>query len=179
MSVKKKTVKWTADNRQKLLSIVGSAKSGKRAAYEKASKAIGCTVEAAQLAYSRLTRKKKGTTTRKAATVPAVKVTGPNPFKIETDLIYTGNRGGMYNPLVTQLKESVMKLTPNDVRHSVSIPTTVAPTKNDASNMVVNLRRMLADSKEKVERDTTVTLKAIFSDDDSKKYLGSRVWRKS
>ena len=99
-----------------------------------------------------------------------------NPFEIKNDLVFTGTRGGN-SALVTALLEQCVKLTPGDRRHSVNIPTTVAPVENAASNLFLALRRFCKDSGDKNLQKMVFTSKRIYSIDAKKQYLGTRIWR--
>ena len=103
-----------------------------------------------------------------------------NPFEIKDDITYSGR--GVDDYLVTALLEKVMELEPGDIRHSVCITTTHAPTKKDASNLFLNLKRVMANHPDKQYHKIVLVSKAVHEEippnSGTKVYAGTRIFRK-
>ncbi len=172
--------KWNDPKVKKaLISFMKTGGEGPDAAAEYFSKYFGkrITVNAVKLAYRRrngepVPKKKYKSKANVLMTAPAVK---SNPFEIMTDISATGVRGSS-NVWIPALLEQVLKLEAGDLRSSVNIPITVAPEKNNASNLVLTLRRMMSENSNKAIRDITFISKTIYN--TKKEYVGTRIWRK-
>ena len=151
---------------------------------EAAARHFGVSISSVRLAYRRRNgdpytgkSKKRGPYKTKTKSFKASTLRD-NPFEIKDDLMFTGTRGGENNPLIQGLFEQVRKLPVGDIRVSVNIPITVAPEKKDASNLILQLRRLIENVTDKSDRNITFVTKAIYAH-GTEKYLGTRLWRKS
>ena len=97
-----------------------------------------------------------------------------NPFEIKEDLELTRNSSNLL--MVNRMLDQLVKLEPNNKRQSISIPLTVCPSKREADNFIVTLRRVIDDSEDGTINDVTFTKRVIMSEDKTT-YLGTRVWR--
>lgn len=116
-----------------------------------------------------MSNKRKPAAAKKAA--PRKADLGENPFQIEKGITFTGNRG---NGLIAlQLFEKVKEL-PVDKEVSILIPKSIASKANEASNLVLGVRRLISEDK-KMPKDFTIALKTYK--DGKGQYVNSRVWR--
>lgn len=96
-----------------------------------------------------------------------------NPFVIETGVPLTGNRRGVTNIIAKQLAETVKKL-PVDKNVSVFIPKSAADSKNQITNLVLAVRRLLSEDKH-VAKNFAITMRTFK--DNNGEFANSRIWR--
>lgn len=122
-------------------------------------------------------QKVKRTYSRRSVSVNLVKDNstpqGGNPFVIEEGVTLTGNRGSNISVVAQQLLEQVKKL-PVDKNVSVLIPKSVAESVNQVVNLVLKVRRLLADDRH-VSKNFAITMRTFK--DGNGNLVSSRIWR--
>ena len=95
-----------------------------------------------------------------------------NPFEIERGVKLSGNRSG--TRFINQLLFAKVKQLPVDKDVSILIPKSVAENASQASNLCLNVRRMIEDDKT-FPKNFSITLRTIK--DAKGQYVNARIWR--
>lgn len=96
-----------------------------------------------------------------------------NPFEIKTNINLTGSRTGANTRYIPLLEEQVLKLKAGDKTSSIHIPVTLFPTKAEASNLILGLRRKLKEKK--ATENIYLVSRTLY--DAKNNYIGVRIWR--
>lgn len=97
---------------------------------------------------------------------------GDNPFQIESGVVLTANRSSS-SLHIHHLLERIREL-PVSKEVSILIPKNIAEKASDASNLVLGVRRLIAEDAS-FPKNFTITLKTFK--DNQGNYLNARIWR--
>lgn len=121
-----------------------------------------------------MSNRRKPAGAKKPAKSVAVKKAdlGDNPFEIQSGVVLTGNRSSS-SLHIQQLLERVREL-PVDKEVSILIPKSIAEKASDASNLVLGVRRLIAEDS-RFSKNFAITLKTFK--DNQGNYVNARIWR--
>lgn len=97
---------------------------------------------------------------------------GENPFQIESGVALNANRFSS-NLHIHQLLERVKEL-PVSKEVSILIPKNIAEKASEASNLVLGVRRLIAEDT-RFPKNFTITMRTFK--DNHGNYLNARIWR--
>lgn len=165
--------KWTKE-------MIAESNKSKQAGIDKATKRFKVTPNAVFVKYGRIKRNEvaiKPTTNKVEEKTLKVKkntvLANTNVFKIEQNTPLIRRRSRLTNLNVLALAQVAKQLEVNKDQ-SICIPKTIAKTSAEASNLVLQLRRMAAEDKA-FPKDFAITMRTEKNIEGQ--YTNTRIWR--